>query len=518
MSSSVPVGSSPPASTQSPPSRSRRRRLGFRLAALLLGCLILLAMEGVCALFDWGRPARYDDPFVGFSAVHPLFEHDADDRTYSIAKSRRKFFAPDSFPVEKSSRTFRIFCLGGSTVQGRPFSKETSFTTWLKLALHETDANHTWEVVNCGGVSYASYRLVPILEECLEYEPDLFVICTGHNEFLEDRTYSHLRDPSHWATSAAKWLNRSRLYTLIRAGIQHGTRDDDSTDPARPVLAADADPMLDYQNGADAYRRDDAWRDDIIAHYEYNVRRMIALARERDVPVILVLPPSNLGDCPPFKSEPRGDLTEAQRTEFAELLRRAGECYRRDVGESIRLLRTALAIDNRHAHAWYELGQCLRTAGEYDAAREAFVKARDEDVCPLRMLTSLEEAMRRVAEDEVVPFLDAHELLEGQTEDGILDHWLIVDHIHPSFTGHQMIATELVEKLQELELAAPVADWRARCEPVFARHLASLDSLYFHNGQETLRAVMGWADGRAEGPAAQARFPGRFSRTGQRSK
>ena len=39
-----------------------------------------------------------------------------------------------------------------------------------------------------------SYRLLLILEKCLQYKPDLFIVCTGHNEFLEDRSYAHLKE------------------------------------------------------------------------------------------------------------------------------------------------------------------------------------------------------------------------------------------------------------------------------------------------------------------------------------
>ena len=35
-----------------------------------------------------------------------------------------------------------------------------------------------------GGVSYASYRVAALMEELVRYEPDLFVIYSGHNEFL----------------------------------------------------------------------------------------------------------------------------------------------------------------------------------------------------------------------------------------------------------------------------------------------------------------------------------------------
>ena len=45
------------------------------------------------------------------------------------------------------------------------------------------------EIINTGGISYASYRVARLMEELLAYQPDVFVIYTGHNEFLEKRIY-----------------------------------------------------------------------------------------------------------------------------------------------------------------------------------------------------------------------------------------------------------------------------------------------------------------------------------------
>ena len=129
-------------------------------------------------------PPASEDPFVGFSATRPLFALSEDDSRYEIAKGKLTHFQPDSFAAHKPAGEFRIFCLGGSTVQGRPYSIETSFTSWLELSLQAADPSRTWRVVNCGGVSYATYRLVPMLEEVLNYEPDLVIFCEGHNEFL----------------------------------------------------------------------------------------------------------------------------------------------------------------------------------------------------------------------------------------------------------------------------------------------------------------------------------------------
>ena len=56
------------------------------------------------------------------------------------------------------------------------------------------DSSRTWEVINAGGISYASYRVALVVKELAAYAPDLFVVYSGHNEFLERRTYSDTLD------------------------------------------------------------------------------------------------------------------------------------------------------------------------------------------------------------------------------------------------------------------------------------------------------------------------------------
>jgi hypothetical protein len=149
--------------------------------------LLLALLELTLRLAVPSPPVNIEDPFVSFHRLSPLFAADPTGTRFETAEERLTAFCPQSFAAEKKPETLRIFCLGGSTVQGRPYSIQTSFTTWLELNLRAARTGADSEVINCGGISYASYRLVPIMRELLEYEPDLFIIYTGHNEFLEDR-------------------------------------------------------------------------------------------------------------------------------------------------------------------------------------------------------------------------------------------------------------------------------------------------------------------------------------------
>ncbi len=483
---------------------SRRKRWAFRLAAVLLGLTPFLLFELLCIGFDWGRAYRDVDPFVGFSTIHPLFVPDESNERMVIAPSRLKFFAAESFPAQKPPNTFRIFCLGGSTVQGRPYSTPTAFTTWLRLNLTAPDPTVNWEVVNCGGISYASYRLVPILEECLTYQPDLIVICTGHNEFLEDRSYAHIKHTPALLKYPLQALSRLRSFRLLRETFNAGASADDG-DTAKPQLKSEADALLDYRNGIEAYHRDDDRTEGIVAHYAHNLRRMLALAKEAQVPVVLIAPPSNLADCPPFKSQHRDDLTDDELAQWNELMERARAAYRTDLDGAIALLKQAIALDDRYAAAHYELGKCFAARALHAEARAAFVRARDEDICPLRMISALERELADIAAETGTPLINVHWMLEGQTSTGILGGAQLVDHIHPNFNGHQQIANAIADYLLESgQLTWPVG-WRQKRDEAYDKHLNSLDDLYHLRGQRTLENLRAWSAGRADGPMLKAK-------------
>lgn len=471
----------------------------------MLGLSVFVVAEGLCVLFDLGRSTEYDDPFVGFSDIHPLFVLDEAGANYVIPKSRLNFFARESFPAKKGPRTFRIFCLGGSTVQGRPYSIQTSFTTWLKLSLQAADGSQNWEVVNCGGISYASYRLVPILEECLRYQPDLFVICTGHNEFLEERTYGPIKHASPLWAIPQRWAGRTRLFHVVRGAYLDATQTDPHTAHHVPVLKDEVDALLDYNRGIEAYHRDEAWRAGVIAHYENNVRRMIAMCRGADVPVILIRPPSNLRDTPPFKSQHKAGLTDAELQTWESLVEAAKTHYRSDLPTAIHFLEQAIAIDDQFAVTFYELGKCYDTLGLREQARAAYWQARELDICPLRILAPMERALKQVAEDTGTPLIDAFHLLEEKCPCGILGDRMLVDHVHPTFEGHQMIADAIAAQLVAQGDLQPDPDWDEKRRAVYKAHFDSLPTIYFLRGRETLRALEAWTQGRADGPPIESR-------------
>ncbi len=489
--------------TSREPVARRGRRLNSktlrRVLAVLFGLSLFVVAEVACRLLGVGDPDLLDDPFVGFSDLQPTFVLSSDGSKYEVPPARLKFFAAESFPARKPVGSKRVFCLGGSTVQGRPFSIPTSFTTWLELGLNAVESSTEWDVINCGGISYASYRLVPLIQECLAYEPDLFIVCTGHNEFLEDRTYADIRDQSPLLATPQRLLNRMSSYHAYR-NLLLKLRADEPEKAPRNVLNSDVDAFLDYHNGLAAYHRDRQWQRGVTQHFDFNLRRLVSVAEDANVPLLFVLPTSNLADQPPFKSEHRDHLSSNELAEFDQLLEEARSLMRSQPNAALEKLEQARAIDSEFAELRYHLGRLHEVRGDFDAARIEFVAARDEDICPLRMISPLEATLRNVANETGTPLLDAHLLLEAQSRNGILGGRLLVDHVHPSIEGHQKIALALLEHIASLGHVMCGPEWKTRAITAFEQHYNSLSDFYFADGQRTLERVRYWTRGEADGP------------------
>ena len=483
---------------EKPISQDRRVPISYRLAAIALGCLPFVAAE--CCLRVAGIPAVQsgvdEDPIVDLHQLKPLFQISADQSTYSIPDSRMNFFRPAKFAAQKAAGSKRIFVLGGSTVQGRPYATETAFSSWLSIRLAAADPNTRFEVINCGGVSYASYRVAKILSEVLQHQPDAIVIYTGHNEFLEDRSYDDIRNLS----DARSWISQfgSSIHTVRL--IKNWT----TSQPSKPTLSSEVDARLDHTGGMESYHRDEQWRHDVVAHFQMTLHRMIGQCQSANVPLVLCVPSSDIVNTPPFKVEAREAGTKDT------LGRPLEKVYAMICDDSLPTQKRMdgcmryLNADPKHAGANYVLGRLSMDLGDFSAAKQYLISARDNDVCPLRATTEIVNSVAEITESNMLKVvsidqvLDERSLLSGLAiPDGIPDPEYFVDHLHPSITGHQKIAERLAVALKslgwKLDLAKSTNDYTERIK----QHLQKLDESYFARGKQRLEGLQKWTQGRA---------------------
>jgi tetratricopeptide (TPR) repeat protein len=461
------------------------RPAAFRVAAVILAVLPFVLAELVLRLSGLGRPEESADALSGFNQRLPLFVRQGE--VYCTPHAREPYFYHQEFPVAKPRNGFRAFCFGGSTVYGHPYEGETAFPKWLEMELSATDPSRSYQVINCGGVSYASYRLAPLVKEVLHYQPALVVLATGHNEFLEDRTYQAIKSrPAAWAglQNAAYSL---RLVNLARNWL--GKR------PEHKVqLSPEVEPKLDQASGYASYHRDDAWQQRVIEQFDESVSTIVADCRAAGVPVILVKLGANLRDCPPFKSEHRPGLSADQERGWQEAFEAGGAAETNNLSLELDLYRKAEAIDGEYALLAYRIARVLDQLGRKPQALKYYLKAKDEDICPLRIIAPLQDALTRIASETGTPLVDAASLLAAQAPDSIPGFDCYLDHVHPNLGGHQKIAQAIASEVRRCGLSPNGSSWpEEKRRQAYADHLRRLGPLYFSDGRRRIVWLDAWA-------------------------
>lgn len=494
----------------------QKRRL-FKLVTLIgVPILALAGAEVLLSALDYRTTYEREDPFLGFASVSPLFEKregagPSGEAIYVSRESKLPWFNHQEFRAEKPSDGFRVFAFGGSTTFGRPYDHRTAFPNWLEVLLRASDPSTEYEVVNAGGVSYASYRIIHLMNEMVEYEPDLFVVYTGHNEFLEDRTYSEIREESPVVTRLRTVLHRSRSYSLARdVWLDVRGREREEAEE-KFEMSGEVTAILDQSFGLEQYRRDPEKEDAILRHFRYNLEKMVQISRDRGVPLVFVVPPSNEKDFSPFKSETCATLRGRQRRAWTAAYEEGrARLERGDPTGALEAFRRAAGMDGCHADLWYRTGRALFALGRHDEAKEAFVRARDRDVAPLRSTSRIQQAVRQVAREHDVPAIDLVAMLEARVreEEGhdILGDESFLDHAHPRIWVHQLVAEKVAELFQRrdwVDYDRPVRELRTAA--LYDSVMATVDSSYYAVRDLNLAKVLSWLGKREEAEPFVAR-------------
>jgi hypothetical protein len=233
----------------------------------------------------------------------------------------------------------------------------------------------------------------------------------------------------------------------------------------------------------------------VIDHFEYNLRRMVEMAREAGVPVLLMNPVSNL-DTPPFKSEHRAGMTAGELTQFDRLWEEARESYSRNLVDASVALKRAIALDDQHAGIHFTLGKCYEDLGRFEEARAELILAKDLDICPLRILEPMSQAILDLARTTRGAHLDLVKFFAAKSRGGITGYDWLVDHVHPSIIGHQLIANLLADEMVRLGYVHPGPGWFAERDRLYRQNLDSLDDFYYLMGEKRLENLRLWSVGR----------------------
>ena len=139
-------------------------------------------------------------------------------------------------------------------------------------------------------------------------------------------------------------------------------------------------------------------------------------------------------------------------------------------------------------------GLVLYDLERYAEAKEAFHRAVDEDICPLRALTSIQEMIREIAVQRGAPVLDFAAEIEERSDHGIpgSDHFL--DHVHLTIEGYRLLALRLIDTLAEQGVVRPAESWSPEAIEAVTRTVeGKLDQRAHGAALRNLAKVFDWA-------------------------
>ena len=255
------------------------------LYSALTFALVSCVLEASSRLIERVRPPERVDYGLGFDSESRVFDVDEQSPKLRITRaSKRPFFRSQSFTARKEEGTLRIAAVGGSSVN----FLHSELRILAEVALRAKPGR--WrraEVLNAGGLTYGTHRLVPVLAEVLELEPDLVLLYTGHNEFEEVEQLELARaGAADLESGIARHL---ALFRLMR----------DLVSSARiEVLQSEHNARILSELPPKAR----AWThpfgpeevDARMAAYERNLEIMADLAQAAGVPLVIGTVPSNL--------------------------------------------------------------------------------------------------------------------------------------------------------------------------------------------------------------------------------
>jgi tetratricopeptide (TPR) repeat protein len=417
----------------------------FRGVALSLPLVALLVLE--LLLRACADPA---DPYVHLRGRTSIIEEveDATGARFVQVTHPEAYAARNTrFPVKKPSGTRRIFFLGGSASAGWPHPPGQIYSAYLGRALREAHPSHRFELTNLSAHAHASYRVRMIFDDVIGYSPDLVVIYTGNNDFLERRSYgidSPLRRRVEaWARSLRVVLWLSRLAGEIGGASLDG----------RSARGGSDELVWSFvQRTSQALRQDPAQFARVVEHYAYSIEAMVRRAEEAGVPVALLTVPVNLSDWRPNAGSLA--LEGEERLAWEAALARGRSAL--EAGEVEAALAafaatTGLAPENADAHYWH--GRALLASGDVRAARRAFQRAVDTDGNPFRAISAFNRTLREIAERHPhITLADAERAFARASESEAPGFDLFLDYVHPTTRGNRVLAETVFQAIERNDL------------------------------------------------------------------
>ncbi|MGI9591835.1 MAG: hypothetical protein ACR2P8_10745 [Myxococcota bacterium] len=440
--------------TRSDPSSSFLANLLLVLGSLLFTGLLIGLLEGTLRLLDIGPPASSR---LGFQQIElPVLEPAVRADGTEVWRTRDPRHPYQSLPRATDASQLRVFTFGASATAGLGFSPNVAFSRGLERTIERAHPQLTPEVVNLGLVGISSGQVAQLVADvCRSYAPDVLVVYSGNNEFLELHAEKYAEAQATVTSRALDLLLGTRLYQVTQQVLGRG--------PSDPSLADRELSRDDFELARDTLLREVEVTPDeilgVIDRYEENLDEIARTAVAEGIPLVLMTVGSNwrwLGreDLPAdWIDDLLGDAAPLDRAR----LERADRALAQELDSSVPSRR----------HEWlFRRAVVAEGLGDFDSARANYRAAMNEDPHLRRALDAMNERVAAVAERHGAILVDTVDHLARSAEHGIVGFDEYFDHVHLTPRGAERVAAALFDGL----LTAGVVPNPDRFDP--AAHLS----------------------------------------------
>lgn len=298
-----------------------------------------------------------------------------------------------SFQVNKNRNVYRIILLGGSSVYNLGSAE-------ILKAKVQNITHKEVEIINSGLLSQGTNTLIKVLPELLTYQPNLLVIYSGHNEFLS----TYLKEVYQKINSSNAFVNvfkNSHIYQLI-------TLMSDRATSALYLANLSNQHKLDFRlsSGVDeGISFDNEFRNQIYENYRSNLKKMVSLAHNSNIPVIL-----------------------------------------------------STVAYNRRAEPWHvnnnspylnDFNKCnnLYAENKYNEAKICYESIISNDTFPVRSTNTQNEIVKEVAFITNTPLSDIDAKIVSSSPHQIPGYDLFNDHCHLNDKGNELLQETIAETI-----------------------------------------------------------------------
>ena len=354
-------------------------------------------------------------------------------------------FSHGSMPEGITTNVLRVFCLGSSTMASFPFELNARVSSLLQDRLEALFPDKRVEVINAGMSAINSYAVGEFIRELVHYEPDLFILYMGHNEF-----YGALGVGSTQSLGQSRWLIRTylrlqklRTFQLLRRAISHSKSalHNQATDAKNQTLMEGMAREKTIPLNSEIFQRG-------VDQFRLNLADIISVAKSHEVPIIVSTLVSNLRSMEPFVSEFSPTTNEPQKRDWQQHFEAGGREQRAgNHTEAIASFQAALTIDDEPPILHYRLAQSLEAFGDSAQALREYESARDLDQLRFRAPAKFNEIIRETCSQLEVPVVEMETAFASSSRHGIVGEELISEHLHPNFEGYFMMAKTFAEAI-----------------------------------------------------------------------